>query len=261
MDKAKLIKFLRSSVHIQDPDIDKDNKYLALSDEDLELYLEVTLSRDFSKVRSLDVLPEAYVYPLLLLAKKELYYALAVIEAPLYDMGADNNNYLRRSQRFEHYMELIGQVDKEYNQYLTDNETGTGNTLTTYDVLLSNRYFTERYRNKGVVPVVSLYADNVTNNSVDLSWERVIVNFEEFRIYISENSIYDPYNLKEPVDSSAKLVFRVREDTTQMCRIEDLKENTVYYILIVYIDKSGLKGYSQISIDTTPIDPDLGGEG
>lgn len=259
MDKAKLIRFLRSSVHVQDPETEKDSKYLSMTDDDLELYLTVALSRDFANVRSLDTLPEVYVYPLLLLAKKELYYALAVIEAPLYDMGADNNNYLKRDQRFKHYMALIEQVDKEYNQYLTDNATGTANTLTTYNVLLNNRYFTERYKNNGVVPVVSLYVDNITKNSVELSWEHLVANFAEFRVYISETPIYDPYNLKQPLDSNAKLVFRVTENSNQQCRITDLKENTVYYVLIVYYDKCGLKGYSQVCIDTTPKDI-VGGE-
>lgn len=253
MTTEKLIQFLRSSVHIQDPDTDNDSKYLSMTDEDLELYLTVALSRDFASVRSLDALPKASVYPLLLLAKKELYYALAVIEAPLYDMTADSNNQLKRDQRFQHYMKLIAQVDEEYNTYNSENETGTHNTLTTYDVLLSNRYFTPRYRNKSTVPVVSLFADNVTTNSVDLSWERIVNNFAEFRVYISKEPIYDPYNLKQPVSEDAKLVFKVRSDTQHMCRITDLEENTVYYILIVYYDKSGLKGYSQISIDTSSV--------
>ncbi len=260
MTKEKLIKFLKSSVHIQDPEIDNDSGYLAMSDEDLELYLTVALSRDFSKVRSLDEVPEATVYPLMLLAKKELYYALAVIEAPLYDMGADNNNYLKREQRFQHYMKLIGQIDTEYERYLDDNATGTDNTLTTYDVLLSNRYYTRNYRSKGVAPVVSLYADNVGTDSVELSWDSVVINFSEFRIYISEQPIYDPYNLEKPISDTAKLLFRVREDTSHKCRINDLKQNKVYYILIEYIDKCGLKGFSQIVIDTTPpIEEDSGG--
>lgn len=252
MTKEKLIKFLKSSIHIQDPDIGNDSKYLSMTDEDLELYLTVALSRDFSKVRSLDVLPEAYVYPLILLAKKELYYTLAVIEAPLYDMGADNNNYLKREQRFKHYMALIEQVDKEYNQYQADNETGTNGTLITYDVLLGDRYFTKRYRNKGVVPVVSLYADEVATDYVKLSWERVIINFAEFRIYLSEKPIYNPYDLTNPIDKDAVLMFKVMEDTHKMCQINDLKPDTEYYICIEYTDKSGLKGYSQIVIDTTP---------
>lgn len=66
----------------------------------------------------MEYLPEDAVYPIVLLAKKELYYTLAVKEAPLYDIGADNNNYLKRSQRFDHYMKLIAQVDSEYDDWI-----------------------------------------------------------------------------------------------------------------------------------------------
>ena len=255
MTKEQLIKFLRSSVHVQDPEINNDSKYLSLTDEDLELYLTVALSRDssVSKGQSLDSLTDAQVYPLLLLAKKELYYALAVIEAPLYDMGADNNNYLKRTQRFEHYMKLIAQVDEEFNKYNEEDVTGTNNTLTTYDVLLSNRYYTKRYRSKCVVPVCSLYADEVRADSVDLSWDCIINNFIKAEIYVSTSPIYDPYNVENHISPDAQLVFLLREYTEPMCRITDLGLNTKYFICLVVTDRTGLKGYSQIEIDTTPV--------
>ena len=253
MTKEKLIQFLRSAVHIQDPDISNDSKYLAMSDEDIELYLTIVMSRDYPNIRSLDDIPTASVYPIILLAKKELYYALAVLEAPLYDLGADNNNYLKREQRFKHYMQLIEQVNDEYDQYNENNETGTNGTLVTYDVLLNNRYYTPRYKNKGVAPQVVLYADNVEKGSVDLSWEHIVVNFAEFRVYLMEGTpVYDPYNLEEPINKDAQLIFKVKEDIHSSCRISDLKENTLYYVCLVYYDKCGLKGYSQITVDTTP---------
>lgn len=120
MTVEQMIQFLRLSVYVQDKDkvVTVDEQYLCMTDEDLLLYLNLALSRNFSDVPSLEYLPEDAVYPIILLAKKELYYTLAVKEAPLYDIGADNNNYLKRSQRFDHYMKLIAQVDSEYDDWI-----------------------------------------------------------------------------------------------------------------------------------------------
>ena len=114
MTVPQIIQFLRLNVNVQNPDGSEgvDSAYLSMTDEDILLYLNVVLTRDFADIPSLEYLPAQNVYPLVLLAKKELYYALAVASANEYDLGADNNNYLKRSQRFEHYMKLIEQVAK-----------------------------------------------------------------------------------------------------------------------------------------------------
>ena len=50
MTKEQLIKFLRTSVSVQTEDV-TDTEYLAMSDEDLENFMLIVLTRDFSEYK------------------------------------------------------------------------------------------------------------------------------------------------------------------------------------------------------------------
>lgn len=259
MTTEQLIKYLRLNVNIQTPDVQQDSAYLSMSDEDILLYLNVVLTRDFSDVPSLEYLPSKDVYPLILLAKKELYYALAVVSAPNFDLGADNNNYLKREQRFQHYMDLIGQVDKEYQDYLENggglSEDGAGNTLSSFDVFLSNRYYTKRYYEKGAIPAPVLYVDEVTHNSVAFHWTNKTRRFAWCNVYLSTEPIVDNYKVgnSKIVDKSTLVQHFINARQVSL-RLEGLEPSTKYYIAIELVDMSSLVGYAQVEFTTE--DPD-----
>lgn len=256
MTVTQLIKYLRLNVRLQDPDgASVDPEYLSLTDEDILLYLNVAMTRDFPEVESLDNLPTEDTYPLILLAKKELFFALAVKEAPLYDLIADNNNQLKRNQRFEHYMALIAQVDKEYNQFNEDGGAGgKQNTLTSYNVLLSDRYATKRNYEKGVTPVLSLYVGEVTETTVEVCWNVAMSRFFCYRVYISDKRALDNYNLVNPISSEAKLVATIKNVHDNRCRIEGLQPNTSYYVVVTATEMSSLTGRKEIQVMTLPSD-------
>ena len=115
MTKEQLIAFLRQSVSVQASDVE-DTEYLKMTDEDLENFMLIVLTRDFPEYSSLDRLPNDCIFSIVTLAKIELYYALAVKEAPEVDLGADGA-YLKQSDRFNHYMSLIQQLAKDYQDY------------------------------------------------------------------------------------------------------------------------------------------------
>ncbi len=144
MTVQQIIQYLRSSMMISDPNIGEDSAYLSLTDEELLLYLNVTLGRYYPQVRSADSIPNNLIYPVTLLTKKDLFYTLATSTAPLFDLGADNNNYLKRSQRFDHYLKLIAQVEEEYQNYLENGGEG-GSVITTHNVILPTRYSTNSH--------------------------------------------------------------------------------------------------------------------
>ena len=250
MTKAELVRYLRLNVNIQNADV-TDTAYLSMTDEDIELYLSIVITRDFPNVPSLDLIPQEDIYPVVLLAKKELYFTLASMDAPLYDLTADNNNQIRRSQRFEHYMKLIAMVDEEYNQYNEDGGAGTRNTLTSYDVLISDRYGTRRNYEKGVVPALSLRVLGVTDTTVELTWSVHLSRFEKYEVYISEEQIYDEYSISKPVSDSAKLVAKILDVHQNKCRIEGLVPNTVYHVMVSATEKSSLVGRTEIIVSTT----------
>ena len=254
MTITQLIRYLRLNVQLQDPDgAIVDPEFLSLTDEDVLLYLNVVLTRDFPQVESLDNLPTEDIYPLILLAKKELFFALAVKQAPLFDIGADNNNYLKRDQRFEHYMKLIAQVDKEYNQFNEDGGAGgKQNTLTSYDVLLSDRYATKRNYEKGVTPVLSVYVGGVTETTIEVYWKVSMSRFFQYKVYISTKPILDEYNLINPVSSDAKLVTTIQNVHDTGCRIEGLLPNTNYHIVVTATEMSSLTGKKEIQATTLP---------
>ena len=250
MTKAELVRYLRLNVNIQNADV-TDTAYLSMKDEDIELYLSVVLTRDFPQVPSLDLIPQEDIYPVVLLAKKELYFTLASMDAPLYDLNADNNNQIKRSQRFEHYMKLIAAVDEEYNQYNEDGGAGTRNTLTSYDVLISDRYATRRNYEKGFVPTLSLRVTGVTDNTIELVWNVQLSRFEKYEVYISEEQIYDEYSIGNQISPEAKLVAKILNVHQNKCRIEGLIPNTVYHIMVSATDKSSLVGRAEIIVSTT----------
>lgn len=275
MTTEQMIKFLRLNVNVQNDEGVTDSAYLSMSDEDILLYLNVVLTRDFPDTPSLDYLPTSGVFPLILLAKKELYYALAVANAPLFDLGADNNNYLKREQRFKHYMALIEQAEKEYQDYLDNGgglSEGAGNTLTSFDVLLSNRYYTRRNYEKGAIPAPILYVDNVTQTYVEFHWKNAVRRFAWCNVYVSTKPNVDPYLVGQSkiVDKST-LVQHLTDARQVSMRVEGLDPNTDYYIAIELVDMSSLTGYFEQKVttlaedepegpDTPPVDPNTGEE-
>ena len=250
MTTAEIVRYLRLNVNIQNADV-TDTAYLSMEDKDIELYLNVVLTRDFPLVPSLDLIPNESIYPVVLLAKKELYYTLASAEAPMYDLNADNNNQIKRSQRFEHYMKLIEAIDEEYNQYNEDGGAGARNTLTSYDVLIPDRYATKRNYEKGFVPALSLRVVGVTDSAIEVVWSVSLSRFQKYEVYVSDEPIYDEYSIGQSVSPKAKLVAKILNVHQNKCRIEGLLPNTIYHIMVAVTDKSSLVGRSEIIATTS----------
>lgn len=258
MTTEQLIQYLRNSMLIAGAG--EDTEYKAMSDEDILLYIQVALTRNYPE-ESLDTLPTECVYPLLLLSQKELLYSLAIKEAPLYNLGADGST-LTRSNRFEHYMALIKQVDSEYMQYLEDGGAGN-NTLTSFDVLLPNRYFTRRNQEKGVIPALSLYVDSVTSSSIEVSWKTKNVSmFNCYRVWVSRDTIYDPYAEGESkISSTAKLLTTIMDAHQTCCRISDLSlvSGDKIHVCVSVTTMSGLTGFSESVAEYTALEVSGGG--
>lgn len=256
MTVEQMIQFLRTSVYVQDKDgaVTQDSQYLCMTDEDLLTYLNVALTRNFSDIPSLQYLPQEAVFPVVLLAKKELYYTLAVKEAPLFDIGADNNNYLKRSQRFDHYMKLIAQVDSEYKDWLENGGTDNG-VVKSYSVTLSDRYSTRYNYEHAESPTVTLYVGTITEDTVEFWWSvKNLSRFSSYKVYVSKNPIVDLYDLKSHISSEAKLVTEIKDIRQLRCRLTGLEQKTKYYIAVQVIEMSTISGYAEVQIETGPFD-------
>lgn len=257
----ELVKILRSSVNVQVPveegseDTIIDPAYLTMTDDDITLFIKLGVSRAYPNVSNLAELPSGSEYPIILLAKIELYLKLAVLKADKIDMGADNNNYLKQDQRFKHYMALVEEARNQYESWL-DNE-GQGE-VSSYDVLLSNRHYTQRNFEKQVTPKVSLMIDQVTSDSVDFHW-RVsnTSHFGRFKVYISKSPIVDmfkegvTYDKKISVD--ARLILSTQNIRNTHHRVNNLESGVTYYVAVISIERNQVFGYSEISFDTLPV--------
>ena len=254
-----LIKTLRSSVNVQSEETEViDPAYLTMTDDDIELFIKLGVSRAYPSATDLSDLPSGSEYPIILLAKIELYSKLAVIKADKVDMGADNNNYLKQSQRFDHYMKLIEATREQYESWL-DNE-GQGE-VSSYDVLLSNRHYTQRNFEKQATPRVALKIDQVTSDNVDFHWTvSNTSHFGRFKVYMSENPIVDMFrdgfNHNSKVSEGAKLVLSTPNIRLTHHRVQGLESGKTYYIAVFSIERNQVFGYSETSFTTLEELPD-----
>lgn len=108
MEKEKLVKYLRNILAV---DTSSDPVLKATTDEELLSILETSLNSfglELSELEGEDI-------PLLICsARREMYWKLATNSAPFYPINMEGLS-LSKNVRFDHYMSLIIQMDKEYN--------------------------------------------------------------------------------------------------------------------------------------------------
>lgn len=248
-----LISILRSSVNVQSTEAEViDPAYLAMTDDDIELFIKLGVSRAYPDVTDLADLPDGSEYPITLLAKIELYTKLAVLKADKVDMGADNNNYLKQDQRFKHYMALVAEARQQYDDWLENEGQGE---VKSHDVLLSNRHYTQRNFEKQVTPKVSLKIDQVTSDSVDFHWGVTNTShFGRFKVYISTSPIVNIYNdgatYDKKVLEGAKLIKSTSNIRDSYHRVGNLEPATDYYIAVFAIERNQVFGYKEVMFTT-----------
>ena len=257
-----LVKYLRDSVLVQDPSLTEDSVWLQMSNEDLAIVLEVAKHRDFPN-EIMASLSNGVVYPLMLVAKKELYYRLAVKSAPQYDLMGDDAGELKRDQRFKHFMALIQQTEKELDNYmengyfgsdgigdLDENGKSTRNKVYVREALVSSRYYTRRNYGLLEAPSVGVYVDSLDQTRVQFHWNVTgIRTFLRYNVYIStKDTIYDEYNHK--IDSEAQLLFTTTDPRKCSCEKTELTSGTRYHILVEACESNGIKGYGGLVFET-----------
>lgn len=256
----EMVKLLRNSVNVQDPDNSDeiDSSYLSLTDEDIKLFIKLGMSRVNSDVEDIDEISSDMSYPVVLLAKVELYGKLAIMRAEKVDLGADGA-YIKNSQRFDHYMELAKGVKEEYQSWL--NNEGKG-SIQTYDILLSDRHYTHRNYEKQVTPKVSLIIDEVTSSTIDFHWTmKNSSHFGRFKVYVNTEPVFDNYvdgsSYKDKLSTNAILVKSTGDIRDTYHRLTNLKQGTKYYILVLSIERNQVFGYAIKEVTTLEEETDV----
>ena len=251
----ELVKALRNSVNVQQEESEViDPAFLTMSDDDLLLFIKLALSRVDPSADVTD-LPEGSEYPVLLLAKIELYTKLAVMKADKVDMGVDNNNYIKQDQRFQHYMKLVSAAKEQYDTWLENEGQGEVNT---YDVLLDSRHYSNRNYEKQVKPKVKLYVDSVTADSVEFHWKvSNTPHFARFAVYVSESPIIDVFSdgssYKSSIRDSAKQVLSTQDIRNISKRVSNLMPDTDYYVAVISVERNQVWGCVETSFTTLPV--------
>lgn len=251
------IDYLRESVRLKTPDVETDPVY-QFTDETLYHILE-TVTPLHSVYHTIEDIPKSEMYFVMLLARKEIYYRLATSTAPFYPLSAEGAK-LEKNIRFDHYLALIKQVTKEYEDTMKrvgsveeDDPTGTGGLLTVYNAKLRGQTYDKRFYDLSDTPYVDLELSGITPTSVNLDWTRYDSthgsDFVRYYVYISTKPIHDEYSIT-PVDPSISPSFLVDNARRTKLRISDLEPSTKYYVLIRVDTLYGLTGYSQKSFNT-----------
>lgn len=255
LSTSDLIKLLRESVYVQDPNNveEIDPNYLAMTDDDLLLFIKLGVTRAYPEVDDLEDLPDGSDWAVILLAKVELYLKLAVMVSPKVDMGADGA-YLKLDQRYQHYMELSKEARAEYDDWL-ENESEGANQVNTYDVLLSKWHYTRRNYEKQVTPKVRIKVVSLTSDSVEVTWKMSNTShFGLYAVYSSEDTIIDPFRkgmlYKDKVNESATLVKRTHNIRDNNCEITGLTADTTYHLAVFSVERNQVFGYSEIAFTT-----------
>ena len=262
---SELCNLLREAVNVQNEGAEiQDPAFLTMTDEDLTMFLKLGMSQVYPSVEDLADLPPGSDYPVILVSKKELYLKLAVVSAPLYDLTADNNNQIKRSQRFSHYMALAESAQAEYEDWV---ENGGGATVdpntgiqgvTTYEVLRSKNHYSLRNYEHGLNPVVRVKIGEITTESVSFSWSSFNNDhFGKYLVYVSENPIVDPFRdgskAEDKILDGATLVLSTWDFRNNHKRVEGLKPETEYYIAVFSVERNQLYGYKQVTFQTLPV--------
>lgn len=259
----ELIGLLRSSVNVQVP-VENDEgqetsiidpHYLTMTDEDLNLFIKLGVSRAYPEVTDLEDLPDGSEYAIMLLAKIELYMKLAVLRTDDVDLGADNNNYIKQDQKFSHYMKLVEAAQQQYDSWLENEGESGGQGVTSFDVLLSNRHYTNRNVEKQITPKVQLKLGDITADSVEIKYSvSNTSHFGRFKVYISKTPVVDMYldgvSYSDKVGKDAKLIKSTQDIRNTYHRIQGLEPSTNYYIAVFAIERNQVFGYAETSFTT-----------
>lgn len=247
--KEYLLSYFKSSVRKDNQNISPDMAY-TFTDEDILKIMEVSLTT-LSPEYELNNVPKDLVYFLVILAKKEVYYRLATVSAPLYPIEAEGAS-LRKDYRFEHYMSLIRRLEQDFNSQWQKYNEEKG--IQVVSVFIDSYHYRHRNYSMANTPTVDIIQCIPHEEYVNLEWTKFKVFaglFESYKIYLATELIYDEF--EDSINPNAKLIAEIRDIHHTKFKVKGLTADKIYNILLVSEDRNGLKGYAEVSFRTLPI--------
>ena len=221
-----------------------DSVLNAITEEELEVILKMKCSL---LGHQYPIIPTEDVPLLICLARKEVYWKMATASAPLYKLNLEDLS-VDKNVRFDHYLKLIQQVDKEYEQLLKDPNRVK---ISVGDIIIDKPYTYAKRMENYVAPTTIINIDGATTNSFEIALQYMNLKARDYKetiVYVCTEPIWDKY--EETINPLAKQGLVIKNSTKSFFRLRDLEPNTHYYILVEVILHNGVKTYTEIEGDT-----------
>lgn len=242
-----LVNYLRESLRFSDPNIVSDPVYQYTDNELWSIIWNVVPA--FDPNYSITTLPAKYYPGIMILARKEVFWRLAVSTAPYYKLEAEGAS-LEKNMRFDHYTKLIFYAIREWDNWL---ETiGGSGVVETYEVTTKNYHYSKANYAKSFKPTVIITLSDITATTVNVDWTRFDAKngmFFAYKLYWSTSQIVDPY-AETPIPTDAKYVSNDMQRTQY--RVTGLLPNTTYHLAVVSVDRNTTYGYAETTFTTLP---------
>ncbi len=239
MEKAKIVSYLRNILAVE---TSSDPVLKATTDEELLLLLE-TSSKSFGL--EIEEVEDEDIPLLVCSARREMYWKLATNSAPFYPLNVDGIS-LSKNVRFDHYMSLIMQMDKEYDRLYSQSSIGSKITV---GRLLNDKPYNARARKIHFKEPknVQIKVDKQEGRNLYISINYGNLKKEDIlrtNIYTGEQQIWNKYS--EQIDDRATKVFSVDNPSRLFFMLDTLKFSNKYYVLMEIELKQGIKIYKEI---------------
>lgn len=235
MDTTKdlLVSYLIDSLMLSAPLISQDPAFAQLQ-EDIPKIVEQSAKRLGKTVE--EIIPDEE-YIVILYAKLEIFQRLALAVAPEFDVTVEQASF-KKGNRFFHYTALAQEVQTEL-------ETNASiYTVIVKPVTVATKDGTIRNYNLSREQPVKLSIDLVSDNSIELSWNKFDLsygNFKRYSLYYGLEPMYDEY-ADTVLDISKALTTQMFYDINRTkYRLNNLSANTTYYIVLVFEGRNGAK--------------------
>lgn len=235
--------YLTDSLMLSTPLIKNDPAYQHLKDS-IPSIIEMSmlsLGKD-----NIDELSATELNLLGLKSLHTIYLRLATLTAPEFDVSAEQVSF-KKGDRFFHYTSLAEKVAEQIQL------AELSSYVEVADIRISSRNGTVRNYNLSRNQKLNFKLNKVTTHSAELEWKMFNLSFGEFYKYslmFSETPIYDEYSvpkIRSGNDVSVKDFYDIKRTKY---RLENLKPNTTYYLVLVFHSRDGNQSIECIEVET-----------
>lgn len=240
---ATLEQLLIDSTLLDSPVITADPTFNQIK-SGLSLVIEQAVKETGYTVSTLPPNLENYV---ILLARKEIYFRLATLTAPEYNMETEFSKLLM-GNRWQHYYQLLELTIKEIKRL---EDEGVNSPVEVGEIVISGRDGT--YRNYRLANEFTgqITTGNITSSSFTIDWNKFAdSDFAGYDILIGTSAIYDEY--ADEVINQANVVqwIKVTDVHRVKYRVTNLSANTLHYVVFIYLHTNGLKDILTTTLTT-----------